>query len=100
MVILGECITTTNTKVQAWLHELYQRGPLIAKFTITVLQIIRQDVIRSARTKESKASLPFEGTFVVNANGDFAVHFFDGIEKLLQQIQCKFNTSNNSTWSN
>ena len=96
MIILGECITTVNTKIHAWLR-LYQRAPTIAKFTFTVVNFIRHDSIRSARTKVDIAFLPFEATIVDNANGDFAVHLFDGIENRLQHSLCKANTRNNSS---
>lgn len=79
---------------------LYQRVSTFSKFTFTVIKRIRQVFVRSARNEIGRGFLPLKGTFVVNANGDFAAHVGEDIEKVFQQTNCKLNTSNNSSWIN
>lgn len=40
--------------------------------------MIWQGLVRSARNEVVGGSLPVKSTFVVNTNGDFAVHATDG----------------------
>ena len=73
-------------------RDYYQRT--FAKFAFTVIKMIRQWFILSARNEIGGEFGPWKATFVVNAYGD-AERAGEAIKKLVQPCRCKFITRNN-----
>ena len=61
---------------------------------------VRQVFIGSARIEVGRTLQPTKSTFVVNANGAFALHVSENIKHVFQQIDSKLSTSNNSSCIN
>ena len=69
----------------------------VAKFIFTCVYSIGQGVIRSSRVEIGIECPPGASTFVVNADGDFAVDAAESVQYLFQDFECKLNSVNDSS---